>query len=471
MASISSSAPSAAENFYLHVNKQWLDDPQNCIPSDYSQWGGFTKLHDEGLNAQIEMVKDLKTKSVKNDEEAKISAIWEASVERFAAWERGEGSYSAAEQELAALDAVLQHDSPLGDMNDAIERIAKTMHHTKMRGIRNVFDFDKGSDLTNSNNVVLDFSTSGLSLPSREYYFGENFAPKRDAWRVHIGKVKDLIEGSGKIVLGDDFVDNVISFENDLAKTMMKRSQAREYDKYFTNTTLEGLYAEANTLKSLPAKEENYEEGERGFMLDEEQLSRSKILLERLYTLFDFRRILAANLEKNFGGANATDAPSVNHITAFDGDGIRRVLALLLAPDGAILPRYRSYLQYRTISRVSSYCTKELDEEYFDFFSRTLRGQSEQKTVDKRSIAVVNSFAGEMMGKIFVARLFPPECKEDVRGMIDETLSVMKESIEQADWLTSVTREKALAKLAKFKVKVGYPDKWKDYSDFKPEGR
>ena len=113
MASISSSAPSAAENFYLHVNKQWLDDPQNCIPSDYSQWGGFTKLHDEGLNAQIEMVKDLKTKSVKNDEEAKISAIWEASVERFAAWERGEGSYSAAEQELAALDAVLQHDSPL----------------------------------------------------------------------------------------------------------------------------------------------------------------------------------------------------------------------------------------------------------------------------------------------------------------------------------------------------------------------
>ena len=92
------------------------------------QWGGFTKLHDEGLNAQIEMVKDLKTKSVKNDEEAKISAIWEASVERFA-WERGEGSYSAAEQELAhALDAVLQHDSPLGDMNDAIERIAKTAH-------------------------------------------------------------------------------------------------------------------------------------------------------------------------------------------------------------------------------------------------------------------------------------------------------------------------------------------------------
>ena len=180
MASISS-RPSAVENF-TSVNA-WLDDPQNCIPSDYSQWGGFTKLHDEGLNAQIEMVKDLKTKSVKNDEEAKISAIWEASVERFAAWERGEGSYSAAEQELAALDAVLQHDSPLGDMNDAIERIAKTMHHTQMRGIRNVFDFQRQrSDKFEQCRSGL-FHRASHYLP--EYYFGENFAPKRDAACAH----------------------------------------------------------------------------------------------------------------------------------------------------------------------------------------------------------------------------------------------------------------------------------------------
>ena len=470
------SAPSANDNFYLHVNKTWLDHPDNAIPDEYSQWGGFTKLHDEGLKKQIAMVKELKSKSAADctEEERKISAIWEASAARFAAWERGEGSYAPLAEELAALDAVL--DS--GDQ--ALDKVAGALHHTKMRGIRNVFDFDKGSDLKNVNNVVLDFSTTGLSLPSREYYTEDNFAPKREAWEAHLGKVVALLEGvdgggdggaaaRAAAALGPDFVANVVSFEHELAATMMKRAQSREYDKYYTNTTLAGLYEQANELRSLDKKEENYAEAERNFQLDGAQLARAKGLLERLYTLFGFRERLAANLAKNYHGdaGEVAGPPKVDHVTAYDGDGIRRVLALVTR-DG-VLPRYRSYLQYKALRRCSSFCTKELDDEFFDFYSRTMTGQADQKPPDKRSIGAVNAFAGEMMGKVFVARLFPPECKADVRGMIDETLTVMRGSIESADWLTPATRQKAVAKLAKFNVKIGYPDKWKDYSDFDPQ--
>jgi len=89
-----------------------------------------------------------------------------------------------------------------------------------------------------------------------------------------------------------------------------------------------------------------------------------------------------------------------------------------------------------------------LDDEFFDFFQRKLGGQAEQKPEEKRSINIVNAYAGEMMGKVFVSKYFPPESKANVRALIDETLAIMKSSLESNDWLTKATKEKALEKLA-----------------------
>jgi len=95
-----------------------------------------------------------------------------------------------------------------------------------------------------------------------------------------------------------------------------------------------------------------------------------------------------------------------------------------------------------------------------------MNGQAEQKPDDKRSINTVNSYAGEMMGKVFVAKYFPPESKEDMKQMIAETIAIMDVSIQANDWLTTATKAKATEKLKKFNVKIGYPDVWKDYSEF-----
>lgn len=80
--------------------------------------------------------------------------------------------------------------------------------------------------------------------------------------------------------------------------------------------------------------------------------------------------------------------------------------------------------ELQVIKAHRSYCTKELDDEFFGFYNRELSGQTEQKPEEKRSIGAVNAFAGEMMGKVFVAKMFPPECKQEMAGMIDETLQV-----------------------------------------------
>ena len=174
--------------------------------------------------------------------------------------------------------------------------------------------------------------------------------------------------------------------------------------------------------------------------------------------------MLKANHAKNF--AQDPSGPDVGAVTTYDGDGIRRVLAMVLDP--SVFAKYRAFLQYKVVSRLQSYCTKALNDEYFDFFARKMSGQEEPQPEDKRSIGVVNQFAGEMMGKVFVAKYFPPACKAGATAMIDEVLLVMKESIDANDWLTAETKQTAQDKLSKFNVKVGYPDVWKDYSDFNP---
>lgn len=451
------STPNASDNFYLHVNNKWLNDPANKIPDEYSTWGGFIKLHDTNLKEQIKLVQELRNKPNKTDEEIKISAIWEASVARFDSWRSGTANYEPITNELKVLDTYLPSNT-----SNLINNIAKYFHYTQVNGIDNVFNFDKGSDLTNSNNVVLDFSVSGLSLPSREYYTEDNFNEKRELFRIHLENVVNLVNSNSNVKLDPDFVQNVIDFENELAKYMMKQEQTRNYSEYYTNTTLTDLYKNINDLISLPEKQNNYIETERNFKLDDDQIKDTTEFFETVYRLFDFRNVMSNNFIKYF--TNIPNAPNIEHVTTFDGDAIRRVITMILNPEN--LSKYRSYLQYKIIMSYKGFCTKEIDDEFFDFYGRKLSGQSEQKPEDKRSIQLVNAYAGEMLGKVYVEKFFPEKYKKDIRLMIQEMIDIMRISITHNDWLTLPTKEKALNKLNKFNVKIGYPDVWKDYSKF-----
>jgi putative endopeptidase len=107
---------------------------------------------------------------------------------------------------------------------------------------------------------------------------------------------------------------------------------------------------------------------------------------------------------------------------------------------------------------------KALDDEFFDFYKRKLAGQQEQRPVNIRAINIVNRYVGELFGQLYVDRFFPENNKNMLLQMINRIITVMEHSITHNDWLTDITKEKALLKLSKFSVKIGYPDKWKDYS-------
>jgi predicted metalloendopeptidase len=242
----------------------------------------------------------------------------------------------------------------------------------------------------------------------------------------------------------------------------MKPDQSREYDQYYTNTTLDNIYKEMNKLNSLPRKQDNYDDTNKDFKLNEETLEKSGKLFEELYNHFNFRNILEKNFVKNF--ASCENPPNKYHITAFDGDAIRRCMELILNTNN--YEKYRSYMQYQIIKSFQGFCTKELDEEFFDFYSRKLGGQQEQKSYVKRSINIVNAYAGEMLGKLFVNKYFPKDSKNEMEKLVNNVLSIMDDSLKNNDWLTVDTKEKAVAKLTTFRSKIGYPNVWKDYSDF-----
>ncbi len=125
----------------------------------------------------------------------------------------------------------------------------------------------------------------------------------------------------------------------------------------------------------------------------------------------------------------------------------------------------KDVLRFHIANDAATSLTKALDELSFDFWGRTLRGQREQRTLDKRGQEFVNRTAGEVLGKLYVEQHFPAEAKQAAEEMVDYLIRSFEQHIKQLTWMSDATKKKALAKLARFTVKIGYPDKWKDYSD------
>jgi len=128
------------------------------------------------------------------------------------------------------------------------------------------------------------------------------------------------------------------------------------------------------------------------------------------------------------------------------------------------LPLIKEFMKFNIMDNATGYLTKELDELSFDFYGRKLRGQKEQRALDKRGLEFVSGSLGELLGKLYVAENFPPEAKAACEEMVQYLIQSFQVHIQELNWMSDETKVKALDKLSKFKVKIGYPDKWKDYS-------
>jgi putative endopeptidase len=125
---------------------------------------------------------------------------------------------------------------------------------------------------------------------------------------------------------------------------------------------------------------------------------------------------------------------------------------------------WKAYLTYQTINGAAPFMSDAVANERFDFYGKTMRGQKEQKPRWKRVLDTVNGTMGEALGQMYVKQVFPEDSKKQMQALVKNLMNALKTRIENLDWMSAETKEKAIAKWNTFDPKIGYPDKWRDYS-------
>lgn len=258
-------------------------------------------------------------------------------------------------------------------------------------------------------------SQDGLGLPDRDYYLQDDdsrLMTARKAYRAHI---KKLLSFSGD-KLPDDNADAVIALETALAKLQWTRVESRDAVKTYNPVRFDKL--------------------------------------SELAPGFGWQSYLDA-----IGLTGKTDYLVVRQPTYFTA------MARLI--DDTPIATWRSYFTAHLIASYAQYLSQAIVDERFEFTGKTLRGVPENEPQWQLAQRFVDGAMGEAVGKLYVAKYFPPENKAHVQAMVDNFLATFREGINTLEWMGPETKKEALAKLATFRPNIGYPDKWRDYTALK----
>jgi len=284
--------------------------------------------------------------------------------------------------------------------------------HLTQIGVSTPYGMYVRPDARESTRYAVYLTQSGLGLPDRDYYLKKDDAKMANAlakYELHIGKILTLAgdrEGYAN-------AKKIIALETALAEVQWTKVQNRD-----------------------PVKRYN--------KMDIKQLT-------ELAPGFDWGHALAAS-----GVAN-----KVNYVIVSQPSYLTGFNAVLEKTD---LATWKTYFEWQLLREASPYLSKEFADAHFDFYSKTLTGVAEKPPRWKQAVALVESNLGEALGKLYVAEYFPPERKERMDALVKNLLVAYKQSIDSLDWMSPATKLEAQAKLAKFTPKIGYPNKWRDYS-------
>ena len=297
----------------------------------------------------------------------------------------------------------------------SLDDIARLMGSVRM-GTASVFDSRIGIDDKNPNAYAIFLRQSGLGLPDRDYYLidEKGTVAARNAYRVYIADILKL----GNVADAETKADAIFELETAIARDEWSRAERRDADK---------------TYNPMTAAE-----------------------LEKFAPQFPWDIYLR---EGGIDTKNGERRLIVGENTAFP-----KLAAIFASTPVSV---WRDYLTFHYLSSHAAYLPTRFDDRRFAFYSKVLGGQEEQLDRAKRGVHFLNGLIGEGVGQIYVARYFSPEAKAKAKDLVNNLLNVYRSRIETADWMSPETRKQALEKLARMTVKMGYPDKWRDYSKFR----
>ncbi|UOF17456.1 peptidase [Lysobacter capsici] len=302
--------------------------------------------------------------------------------------------------DLAKIDAI---DSP--------EKIAAYLRDAAATGDNNLFGFGAEADFKDSANNIAYASQGGLGLPDTTYYTDAKHKDKLAAYEVHVAKVLEL--GGAKPEDAAKQAKDVIAFETRLAKASKSREElSRDVSLYYNPVSP----AQADELTPNFSWTKFFES--------------QKVALPAKFSLA---------------------------VPAFHQEVSKMIGELPAA-------QWQAYLRFHAIDGASPYLSEAFVNESFNFYNKTLRGQKELKERGKRVLDTIEGQTGEAMGQLYVKVAFTPESKERMQALVKNLSEALKARIENLSWMSADTKKKALEKWASFTPKIGYPDKWRDWS-------
>ena len=289
--------------------------------------------------------------------------------------------------------------------------IANYLRSSAAKGDNVLFGFGAEADFKNSTMNMAYASQGGLGLPDTTYYTDAKNADKLKAYQAHVAKVLEL---SG-VAAADAAkqAEDVVKFETRLAKASKSRVElSRNVELYYNPVTL------ADADKLTP-----------NFSWTEFFKSQGVAAPEK------FSLAMPAFHEEVSKALGDTD-PSV----------------------------WRAYLRFHTVDSASPYLADAFVQENYEFYGKTLNGQKEQKPRWKRVLGTIENDAGEAFGQLYVKVAFSPEAKAKMEELVKNLAAALKDRIQGLSWMSEETKAKAIAKWETFTPKIGYPDKWRDWS-------
>ena len=373
---------------------------KNPIPAS-EQSNGLWQLIRDTINAQVRQICE---SSAALKDAPKGSAKQKVGDMFFS----GMDSINNNKLGLTALQPELDQIAAINDKATLAKAVAK-IH---MVSGAPLFNFYVGQDDKQSDKYAIFISQGGLSLPDRTYYVDsdERALKIREKFPVHLKNMFQLMGNDEKKATGSASL--FMNLETTLAKASRKREDTRDPLQNYHKMTV------AELQQMTPAFDWNTFFTECGLQDVDTVIVGQPEVLKALNTM----------LEKNS------------------------------------MDMWKDYLRYHLVRGLASYLDDNTYKETFSFFSTTLRGVTEPKPRWKRVTDQTNSALGELIGQVYVDEFLPKGTKEKLTEIGNAIKDVYADRIKNLDWMSDVTKEKALVKLSTIVMKVGYPDKWKDMS-------
>ncbi|MGN7839607.1 M13 family metallopeptidase [Stenotrophomonas sp. 22385] len=321
-------------------------------------------------------------------------------------WKTGSDEAKIEATGIAPLQPQLDKIAALNDT----AAITQYLRDSQAQGQGVLFSLSANADYKDSANVIAYVGQGGLGLPEKGYYFDESQAKIREAYVAYIAQALTL---SGvDAAQAKTQAQSVMDFETRLAKASLSRIELRDPAKRYNPVSA----AEADKLTP------NFS----------------------WTALFDTLKVPAA---QKFSLAQPGFFSEVDKM-------------LTEVPAST----WQAYLRFHTVDDAAPYLSSAFEKANFDFYGTTLRGQKEMQPRWKRVLESVNTSIGEGLGQLYVDAVFPAESKEQMQHLVENLSVALKARLEKLEWMGEDTRKKALEKWASFTPKIGYPDKWRDWS-------